>query len=171
MALVVGTDSYITQTDATAYVAANYLTTSAEAIAWTALSSDNKDAALRKACQTIDRLRLVGVKAVDLQTLEFPRAIRTDAPYIDRTKPGFARYTNDWAVQTEVPEAVTEAQVEEALQITIGAPKRRKLQQQGVKSFSLGNLSETYIGAAHTLISVEAKTLMRPYIAGTAMLL
>jgi len=41
------------------------------------------------------------------------------------------------------------------------------LQQEGVQSFTLGNMSETYApGAGRGLLSQEAKELLRPWLLG-----
>ena len=163
MALEVGTDSYATQAEATTYVAANYSTTSTKAVAWTALLSDNKDAYLRQGCKAIDRQRLAGVKSIAGQTLEFPRALPTSAN-IDFLPTGYYQRETGWITQTEVPQAVKDAQVEESLALMIGVSKRAALQREGVKSFSLGNLSESY-GSVNTnrLASYEAQQLMQEF--------
>jgi hypothetical protein len=112
---------------------------------WGETSDADKEKALRQATKEIDRQLLKGRKATDTQELAFPR-------YPD----------------TEVPEAVKEACCEEALALLeIGNSQRRKLQQEGVQSFSLGNMSETYApGAGRGLISQEAKELLRPWLLG-----
>ena len=86
-----------------------------------------------------------GRKTTDNQALAFPR-------YPD----------------TEVPEAVKEACCEEALALLErGNNQRRKLQQEGVQSFTLGNMSESYAaGAGRGLLSQEAKELLRPWLLG-----
>jgi hypothetical protein len=112
---------------------------------WRETDNSTKEAALKQATRTIDRLLLKGRKATDTQALAFPR-------YPD----------------TEVPEAVKEACCEEALALLErGNSQRRKLQQEGVQSFTLGNLSETYTpGAGRGLLSQEAKELLRPWLLG-----
>lgn len=166
MALIVGTDTYSTQAEATTYVTQNYATISSQAIAWTALSSDNKDAYLRQACKAIDRQRLVGIKSVANQTLEFPRAIpsQADLRYLPS---GYTQRDYGWLVQVSVPDSVKYAQIEEALALIAGVSARTDLQRQGVKSFSLGNLSENY-GAINPnrLASYEAQQLLAAYVAG-----
>lgn len=73
---------------------------------------------------------------------------------------------------TEVPEAVKEACCEEALaMLERGNSQRRKLQQEGVQSFALGNMSETYVaGAGRGLLSQEAKELLRPWLLGSVFI-
>ena len=167
MALTVGTDTYISQADATTYVGDNYASTSDEYVAWAALSSDDKDAWLRKALKVLDRQPYIGIKAEDTQTLEFPRAIRSESKREDLPTLHLTRFNSDWVVQTEVPQVVKDAQVEEAISLTVGVSKRIELQRQGVKSFRLGNLSESYGGTPATRItSFEARELLKPYLAG-----
>ena len=112
---------------------------------WGETSDADKEKALRQATKEIDRQLLKGRKATDTQELAFPR-------YPD----------------TEVPEAVKEACCEIALALLErGNSQRRKLQQEGVQSFTLGNMSETYApGAGSGLISPEAKELLRPWLLG-----
>jgi hypothetical protein len=74
--------------------------------------------------------------------------------------------------QTEVPEAVCRALALEACALAAAAADadaRRQLMAQGVKSFSLGSLSESYERAGgSTLMSAMAKALLRPYVMGVA---
>ena len=112
---------------------------------WSGTDSETKEKALQQATKAIDRQPLSGRKADTTQTLAFPR--HPDA---------------------EIPEAVKEACCEEALALLErGNNQRRKLQQEGVQSLSLGNMSETYItGAGKGLLSQEAKELLRPWLLG-----
>jgi len=116
---------------------------------WSGADSSTKEKALKQATRAIDRQRLNGNKTDPSQPLAFPR-------YPD----------------TEIPEAVKEACCEEALALLErGNSQRRKLQQEGVQSFSLGNMSETYApGAGRGLLSQEAKELLRPWLIGAVMI-
>lgn len=166
MSLVVNQDTYCTLAEATTYVGANYLTTDTKYTSWTALSDANKEAYLRRATKKIDRQIIKGVKAVQTQTLQFPRAFYIDEGYsrnigltIDNV------HGEGWYVESAVQQCVKDAQVEEALELLISgniANKRASLQAQGVKSMSLGSLSESYSGAKITssLLSLEAKELL-----------
>lgn len=133
--------AYVTTEEAEAYFA-NRL----HADVWTEAGDAEKTAALTMATRAIDRLQLKGRKADPDQALAFPR-------YPD----------------TEVPEAVKEACCEEALALLErGNSQRRKLQQEGVQSFTLGNMSETYApGGGRGLLSQEAKELLRPWLLGS----
>jgi len=112
---------------------------------WGETSDADKEKALRQATKEIDRQLLKGRKATDTQELAFPR-------YPDE----------------EVPETVKEACCEIALALLErGNSQRRKLQQEGVQSFTLGNMSETFAaGAGKGLLSQEAKELLRPWLLG-----
>jgi len=116
---------------------------------WSGADSETKEKSLKQATKEIDRQPLTGRKTTDNQALAFPR-------YPD----------------TEVPEAVKEACCEEALALLErGNSQRRKLQQEGVQSFSLGNMSETFsAGAGKGLLSQEAKELLRPWLIGAVMI-
>jgi len=166
MALVVGTDTFITLEGADAYFVANYLSTSAELAAWSALSTADKEVLLRKACQSLNRMPLGGIRASQLQTLEFPRAYLATTYTTPPT--GYNWLGADYVVQVSVPEAVLQAQAEEALALAVGVPERLQLRKQGVRSFRLGNLSETYSGGAGLtgLVSEVAYGLLRPFLAG-----
>lgn len=164
MSLTIGTDTYISLDDAQDYLSENYISTDEKLIAWNALSDMDKEILLRKALKTIEAQPYVGFKACSTQTLEFPRALYTSIPQ-DIYAPSQI-WPDNWYVQSEVPSAVKYAQCEIAFETASGTSNRVKLQRQGVKSFSLGNLSETYSGASNSIVSHEAKELLKPYIGG-----
>lgn len=164
MSLTIGTDTYISLDDAQEYLSENYISTDEKLIAWNALSDTDKEILLRKALKTIEAQPYAGFKACSTQTLEFPRALYTSIPQ-DIYAPSQI-WPDNWYVQSEVPSAVKYAQCEIAFETASGTSNRVKLQRQGVKSFSLGNLSETYSGASNSIVSHEAKELLKPYIGG-----
>ena len=165
MALIVGTDTYISQADATTYIDSHYPSTDESRTAWNALSSDDKDIFLRRATQTIESTPVVGIKALETQTLAFPRAIYTENYYND-VLPRNITYGKHWYVQSETPDEVKNAQVEIAIDATAGTSDRVKLQREGVKSFSLGKLSENYGSGRANSLPYEAKELLTPYLLG-----
>ena len=138
--ITVGENSYIDIAGADEYFAGRLHTD-----IWRETDDSNKEAALKQATKAINRQLLKGRKADPAQTLAFPR-------YPD----------------TEIPQAVKEACCEEALALLErGNSQRRKLQQEGVQSFTLSNMSETYApGAGKGLLSQEAKELLRPWLLG-----
>ncbi len=138
--ITVGENSYIDIDGADEYFAGRL-----HAESWSSADSETKEKALKQATRQIDRQPLKGCKTTDNQALAFPR-------YPD----------------SEVPEAVKDACCEVALALLErGNDQRRKLQQEGVQSFTLGNMSETFAaGAGKGLLSQEAKELLRPWLLG-----
>jgi len=136
--------SYCTIEEANAYFSGRL-----HAESWGQADDSTKEKALKQATKEIDRQPLRGRKATDEQELAFPR-------YPD----------------TEIPKEVQEACCEEALAILeSGNSQRRKLQQEGVQSFTAGNISETYMpGAGKGLLSQEAKELLRPWLLGSVFI-
>ena len=112
---------------------------------WGQADESTKEKALKQATRAIDRQLLRGRKTNPEQELAFPRH-----------------------PDTEIPAAVKEACCEEALAILErGNSQRRRLQQEGVQSFSLGNMSETYVvGAGKGLLNQEAKELLLSWLLG-----
>jgi hypothetical protein len=138
--ITVGENSYIDIDGANEYFAGRL-----HAESWGQADDSTKEKALRQATKIIDRQRLNGRKTNPSQPLAFPR-------YPD----------------AEIPKEVQEACCEEALAILeSGNSQRRKLQQEGVQSFTLGNMSETYVaGAGKGLLSQEAKELLQQWLIG-----
>ncbi len=126
-----------------------YFNSRLHADAWAEASDADKEKALQQATKAIDRQPLKGKKTDAGQILAFPRH-----------------------PDEEIPEAVKEACCEEALALLErGNSQRRKLQQEGVQSFALGNMSETYVaGAGRGLLSQEAKELLRPWLLGSVFI-
>ena len=183
MALVIGTDSYISVADADTYMAENYVSTSTELVTWNALIDGDKEIHLKNATKRIDRQIIRGVKAVDSQTLEFPRAIESNyynLHFYNRNVVGAQSYYRSnrygYVAEEEVSQLVLDAQVEEAMTLSVegtSVSKRSKLQQQGVKSFRIDDLSETYgsgLSSSYNstqFMSNTAKELMKYYLAGS----
>lgn len=169
--LVVGTDTYISLADAETYIASVYIPADAEKVAWMALLEANKDILLRRAAKLIDRQPLLGVRVTATQVMEFPRYIYSG--YVDKNTKNAYLYDELLAQSIVVPDAVKYAQVEIALAFATGvsSSQRAKLQREGVKSFSLGSLSETYGGTGQAsslaIPSAEARELLKPYLAGS----
>jgi len=147
----------------------------AAAIALLAASDAAQTWYLQKATRIIDAMPLKGSSyyyidqtspTTDYQELQFPRVINGVAI--------------DWDQGTSlpiVPENVKRACVEEAIALydfyvsSPGDQKRRKLQDQGVKSFSVGKLSESYGNRGTSskwkgLHCQEAYDLLKVFIAG-----
>ena len=136
--------SYCTIEEANAYFSGRL-----HAESWFEADDETKENAILQATKAIDRQLLRGRKTNPEQELAFPRH-----------------------PDTEIPAAVKEACCEEALAILErGNSQRRKLQLEGVQSFALGNMSETYVaGAGRGLLSQEAKELLRPWLLGSVFI-
>ena len=112
---------------------------------WLARPQTERLRLLLTAAGRID-LPLRGRPAQEEQTLAFPRA-----------------------GQKQVPKAVKEAQVFEALALADSSfAPRERLEQQGVSVAAVADASETYLGRRGRLISRRAEQLMRPYLRGGA---
>jgi hypothetical protein len=115
---------------------------------WDLATPGTKEKALIMATRQLDKLIFVSTKLDPKQELEFPR-YKVDTP--------------------------KEAAFEQALYILVnGNSKRSKLQEQGVKSYSIGNLSETFVETSKSFknspeskICSEAMTLLKPYRIGS----
>ncbi|MGF9711720.1 DnaT-like ssDNA-binding protein [Paenibacillus naphthalenovorans] len=162
MALIVGTNSYVSVDDADIYFADRLF-----ADKWESATPLDKEKALIMATRKIDMQLLNGRKVDSAQTLQFPRSIYSRYKY-----PPYPQ----WVDESEVSDDVKSAVCEEALAIlsyTKESQKRTQLQRQGVTSFSLGSLSESYSSnnaTGYKLLSVEAVQLLAPYIGGSRVI-
>ena len=121
-----GSDSYVTLTEADAYVEAFHPDS-----AWFGLTDTQKEQRLVLACEQLEAPPFTGRKTDRRQPMAFPR---------------FPSVT--------VPQSIKAAQVEIALlplstvrsAAATDAAQRAALQRQGVTAFSIGDLSESYGG-------------------------
>ncbi len=140
-------DSYVTVEEANAFFAATL-----NSDAWDEADDTKKEKALKMATRQIDRLPFQGRKLDYNQNLEFPRNITAKA------------FTDG------VPQQVKYATCEQALFLLRGGNKRQELQAQGVKSYSLGDLSETFsenLTDAQKTICPEALSYLRRFLLGS----
>lgn len=160
--MTVGTDSYVTAAEADSYIAARYTATSADRIRWNALSTVDKDILLVDSCYEIEILPFRGRKVLKTQPLSFPRRIP---------------FQSGVAETPEVPDGIKFAQIELALYLSdktkvAEQSQRQSLQSQGVRSFSLGDLSESYrTGSsqkAAPLLCPKCALFLRPHLSGGA---
>jgi hypothetical protein len=149
-------NSYVTTDEATAYFAQRLRSS-----AWTAASTEDKEKALVMACQHIEAARPMIDRG----------SVGTYGPYVSTQALSFPRRA-DWVSGTGfvIPPPVKRGQFEEALALLArGAEsdRRRALQADGVSSFSVDGLSESYgtgAGARHPIESPEARALIAPYL-------
>jgi len=144
MTITVGTDTYITVAEADTYVSENYLSTDDQREYWKGLVDGDKEILLRQATNAIERVKFPGIKQDLDQVLSFPRY--ATAPTPKRRDPGYVYLYDEWLNDTDVPDNVKDAEIEEALEI--GSPtsdsKRFDIENSAVKSYKIGNLSETF---------------------------
>lgn len=151
MTLAIGTNSYVTLTEANAYFADRLHTAK-----WDSALVANQEKALKEACRRVNRLTFKGQKLSETQLLAFPRMM----PQFNRI--GVIGFTTD----SGVPEAVRAAQCEEALALLrFGDSARARAQEQSVVSVKFGDVTEEY-RASLKLLSPEALELLKPYLAG-----
>ena len=121
---------------------------------WESADEATKEKALAMATRKIDRIPFKGKKAIEYQENAFPRCFKY-----------YNAWGSYWDCQIEVPEAIKVACCEEARAIlSIGDSARLELQQQGVQSYNLSGMAETFKpGAGKGLLSQEAKELLAFY--------
>ena len=151
-------NSYVTLAEAVTYMGCRFGTTSFDN-----LSSADKEKALVQATREIDRHRFHGYRNSMVQALQFPRAYpySSDEPMV--------------ATVATVPITIKHATCEQALAIaqnasTGGTSQRARMQAEGVKSFQVGDLSETYGDSASfgSSLCPDARQLLNRWINRTA---
>ena len=153
---------YISVGDATTYFGA---TLHLYADAWTAASADDKAAALNMAQQKIEAIRWKGRKYSEDQDLQWPRYIKVKNVW------KIAVY-DDTAEDAVVPQFITDAVCEEALELLrTGDSQRRRMQNAGVSEFWLSSeVKEKYNSTGSIkdtgLISWDAYNLVKNWIGG-----
>lgn len=151
---------YSSVKEADSYISTHYTSKSAAYKRWNALSEDDKTVYLNNAFDSIECLKFGGRKAVPEQETAFPRL-----PY---------QYGH---TDSGVPERVKSAEIELALYLSDekkqeSSEKRSKLIADGVKSFSLGDLSESYgdnvqsASKSSVYDCKKAAILLAPYLSG-----
>ena len=147
---------YVDLAYADSYVAAHFLSTDELRMTWEGLDEMDKEVLLRRSFESLEGLPFSGTKTDPKQPNAFPRC-----PY------------------EEVPEAIKNAQVENAVSLSDSAASEdaafyEKLWQYGVESYSIGNLSEktsqgTWGRNATTtagLVSAKAVQMLQPFVSG-----
>lgn len=154
--MVIYTADYITVTEGTTYFATRLYAT-----AWTGASAGDQAKAIHMATQAINSLPFKGRKYDPDQANAFPR-------YIPLARGGYILADEDESGDPTVPQLVKDACAEECLELlTSGNSNRRKLQNEGVTSFRLSELSETFAKPSEVprLTSFMARQLLKPYLA------
>lgn len=157
MGLEPGVNTYVTVAQADSYIISHYRSNNKDRQRWTAFEEEDKEILLLNACTQIEQLPFPGRKAGRDQELAFPRL------------------PLQYGQAQDPPKRILAAQIELALWLSDEAKQedtsqRQELQDQGVTSFSLGDLSESYgEGLPYkdsALLCPMAKTLLKSYLSG-----
>ena len=142
---------YVTVAEANAYLAAHYSATDESLARWDELEDADKAVYLLRSAEALDALPYTGRRYALDQPFAFPR----------------------WPNST-VPAAVKAAQMENALKLsdvaaTEDAALYEKMNLYGIKSYSIGNLSESLTPGAiaySDVVSAKAMQLLKQYCTG-----
>ena len=143
---------YVTISYADEYVSTHYLEDEVERESWEDLDDESKEILLRRSFEINEKLPYTGRKSSVAQPNTFPR------------------FPN-----TEVPEDVKRAQVEGALfyanESASDSDFYNQMYAHGVKSFSIGNLSESLsspneFNSSRSSVPKKALQLLTPYTYG-----
>lgn len=156
--LEISKNTYISREYADEYISSRYRSNSKDRKRWEELSEEDKEILLISACDGLESLQWQGRTATKGQAMAFPRL------------PFQYGKTDEIA-----PLRVKQAQAELALWLSDDTrqsklSKRQELQSQGVESFSIGDLSESYgegVGEKSApLLCLKVKNLISPYLNG-----
>ena len=147
---------YVTLEEANAYVADHFMSSNTTRVAWESLSDADKLVLLRNSYRAIEMQTFRGRKTSETQPSAFPR----------------------WP-STDVPAQIKEAQIANAIVLADESTQDDvayydKLRTFGVKSYHVGNLSETLNTPAESsstssyqgIYSQEAARLLSPWLGG-----
>lgn len=151
-----GVVGYVTLEEANEYVANHFVSSNMTRVAWESLSDADKMVLLRNSYRAIEMLTFRGRKTSSTQPSAFPR----------------------WP-SMDVPQQIKEAQIANAISLADESTREDseyydKLRTFGVKSYSVGNLSETLntpaegssSSASQGIYSQEAFRLLSPWLVG-----
>jgi hypothetical protein len=156
--------AYLTRTEADAYFA-----TRLDSSQWDNASYSDRTKALQMASKAVDRLPFRGIKKDPDQEHAFPRCYPpTQLVAGHRSALVGFEFAYGWYCEDAAPQEILDAVCEEAMAYLEGVQhsERKKLQDAGVQSISLGGLSETYkaAGTGRKLLSPDAQSLVGAYL-------
>lgn len=150
------TVGYVTLEEANEYVTDHFMSSNMTRVAWESLSDADKLVLLRNSYRAIEMLAFRGRKTDKTQPSAFPR----------------------WP-STDVPSQIKEAQIANAIILSDASSQDdvayyEKLRTYGVKSYRIGNLSETLNtseegssgSSCNGIYSQEALRLLSPWLGG-----
>lgn len=147
--MIIGENTYISVTDATAIINRNFLTE--QRILWANTGVAELEILLRRSAEMIDALPFHSTFEQPYQKMAFPRK----------------KYGTPEAIKTA--QALTAFRLLEDIKNNNRAEARAILQAQGVTAFSIGDLSETYgdkQSKTYLLQDERTASLLRPYLNG-----
>lgn len=166
--IVVGTNSYLTLEEAVDYFGGRLFTAN-----WDSAPDDDKAKALIMATASLNRKQYKGKKKVETQKFQFPRCYPVNPLSHVEVIGNLPEYDHkeSWYCEQEVSDIVKNACCEEALaMLERGNSQRLKLRQEGVTSITIGSLGESYgVMPGKGFLSLEAKELLKPYLAGAVL--
>lgn len=136
---------YATVVQADEYVQNYYSSSDSVRLAWEALNESDKLVMLNRAEQVIDQLPLLGIPIV--------------------AGKAFPRLPGNGTIPTEVEQATIELAVQS---LNSEAKDRFELQQQGVRSYKIGDLSETFADSygGYSGIDSYSFSIVFPFLRG-----
>ena len=160
--LTIGVDTYINVAQATKYIELVYGDNSEVYTYWDNLDNGEKEMLLTKSLLQIEALPYTGRRKYENQTLEFPRTNGVQCKSSDN-------------IASEIPVQVKYAQIDNAIAMFNIAENsenknRLNLQRNGVKSFSLGEFSETYADSSsfsmYNVTDQNVISLLKQWLSG-----
>ena len=149
-------NSYVTVEDADSYITTHYRSNNKLRKVWEELDEADKIASLLSACADIEALPFGGRAMTAGQAMAFPRL-----PY---------QYGSAGEIPKELAYTGRACAMEVDDTSTAQAEQRQALQAQGVESFSVGDLSESYTTGATAqptaLMCAKVANLLAPYLNG-----
>lgn len=142
--LTIGVDTYVSVSQATKYIETVYGDDSAAYSYWDDLETSAKEMLLTKSLMQLEALPYTGRRLYKNQALEFPRTMGNQLDSSDD-------------IAAEIPRYMQFAQIDNAVAMfniaeNSESKQRANLQRNGVKSFSLGEFSETYADSSSMLL-------------------
>jgi len=154
--LTVGKDTYVTIEEATEYIQGHYSEKNILRAHWEVAPQEYKEQYLKQSLEEIEALPFIGRKSLYTNELQFPR-ILSSMPYFITRHPVYRLYYGD---ETKVPDAVKEAQIENAL----GVIRKTYRPTQAALILQKLGLVPQYADDAGKLSSAKASRLLSPFL-------
>ena len=180
MSLSVGTDSYVTLSEAEELVSSYFMSSDNTRIAWSLASEADKEVALRRSCNSINNLKFVGRRKNTSQKLEFPRVktVVAGVAYIPFVPQTFDNWIDQDAYNDDGIDKAKLAQVVNAvycLSLTDTKNEALDINVRGLTSRRVGPTAETYNTKGNNynsdfmigIYTKEVYSILTEWVAGT----